>query len=344
MRAQLIKRLIQRQGRSLPRHARAACAAPLLILSALSGCISPIEVTGDMYVEAAAGAAGAASAPTGGGAGAQVTPLAGTGSVAGSAPPVAGFTSPDTPCTPGERPSRCVICDAAGMLSTPQSDISCPDLDCAARSSYRQVGYPDGKVECRRQRFTPRYPSQCQGFGACYARAEYCKGETEETTIDAVSLSECLSIEGCEGEVEGTLLTREGEPCGGGQGVCDGSGACVMGGGGAQMTAMDSGPSPDPSMPRTCDSAFQPTLSQLNAQQTYLCPPPNPQDPLLCNVHLDKRTNNDQNYRCGDFCTQHNATCVDAWNDNDTNRCSYNGDHDCGSDGLGSFICQCRLN
>lgn len=316
----------------------------MLLPACLLGCINPIPVTDDMYVE---GTGGVTPLPPTGSAGAQVSPLAGA-TVAGSAPPIAGVAISQGPCSPGDRPAPCMICDAVTQtLTTPQRDQSCPGLDCAALSSYRQVGYEDGKVECRRQGFVEAYMSQCQGFGACYSRAEFCRGETEETVIEPFLPNDCVTIEGCVDETAGTLIKRVGEPCDAGQGVCDERGVCVTGAeagagaGGVTPGPADLGPGPEP-MTRTCDAVFLPAFSQMTSR-SYLCPLPNPQDSQLCEIFLDKSTNNNRNYICSEFCQAHGATCVNAWNNANNNSCNHSDSHSCGGNDLESFVCRCRL-
>ncbi len=221
-----------------------------------------------------------------------------------------------------------MICDVAGVLITPQNETSCPDLDCAAQSNYRLVDLEDGTVECRRQRLT-NGPNQCQGLGACFTRAQYCQREMEEGFLEPMVLNDCRTIEGCDGQTEGSVVIRAGEPCDNGQGTCDEQGEC------------SSSPTPMPTPAVTCESVFGASFPQTSA--SWLCPNNHPQDPQLCDIQLNRSTNNNMRYSCLAVCTMYGATCEGSWNDQPACTPNLNDPQRCDDARLDTFVCRCRL-
>ena len=247
------------------------------------------------------------------------------GVTAGSAPPPswpAGVMA--LSCAPGEHPAPCMLCDVSGQLITPLNDTSCPDLDCAAQSNYRIVDLEDGTVECRRQPLT-NGPSQCQGLGACFSRAQYCQREVEEGFLEPIVLNDCRTIEGCDGQTEGSVVIRAGEPCDNGQGTCDEQGEC----------------STSPTPAASCESVFGASFPQTSASR--LCLNNNPQAPHLCDLLLNRSTNGNVRYSCLAVCAMHGAVCEAAWNDNGVCNPNLSDPQACEAAGLDSFVCRCRL-
>lgn len=221
-------------------------------------------------------------------------------------PPDAGPMIPDE-CDPGTRIAACALCNLQGMPEMPESDASCPAIDCGGDVVYERVVEGEEEV-CYVTRRTPLV-GNCRALGECHDDPVTFCGEPSREEVERVIPGPCLSMVGCEGDVPPSVEEAPpGAPCNG-SGVCNVVGECTVS--------------------EACGSFFLQGNSQLCGGGTEVDGAP------YCEFYVEPGGETD----CTTFCLSNDWRCRRAWND-DGVCVPQNQESDCGRD-YGSFVCRC---
>ncbi len=235
----------------------------------------------------------------------------------GDAGPPAGDSGPRPapdatlePCDPFSRVGTCAICNAEGLPEMPESDGTCPPIECPESLFYERVEM-NGEAVCFRNERTGGVDADCAEVGRCSTLDERC-GAPARMEVSRAAANPCMGMVGCRDQ-EPPMIQQLGlgDECNR-FGRCDAGGECTVPTACAQF---------DLDVAREfCDGS--------RGGMAY------------CEFLVHRR--DDMPFSCESFCLENGATCSAAWND-DGSGCGRDREIDCNAE-LREYICQCRVN
>lgn len=214
------------------------------------------------------------------------------------------------PCAPFSRVGTCAICNAEGMPEMPESDGTCPAIECPESRFYERVEM-NGEAICFLNERTGGIDADCAEVGRCATQDERC-GAPSRQEVSRAAANPCMGMVGCRDQEPPTVQQLElGDPCNE-FGRCDAGGECTVP---VECAAFDRDIARE-----FCDGA--------RGGNSY------------CEFFVHRR--DDMPFSCETFCMDHGATCAGAWNDAGGG-CGRDREIDCSAE-LREYICQCRVN
>ena len=207
-------------------------------------------------------------------------------------------------CDPDLELGVCLVCDANGILSVPDSDPRCPSPVCSS-----EVYSTNANGLCTRTQQISPEDGLCESAGSC-ARPDD-QPCTPISTPESIIVDEpCREVTLCEGDRFAVGVSPNGTPCNE-WGACE-DGIC--------------------SAPSNCQG-FQPQgsediycrLDPLGVERDY------------CTFYLQTFG---LETSCEEFCMSNNSTCINAWNE-ESNSCQSGVRIAC-NERMRDLICQCR--
>jgi hypothetical protein len=141
-------------------------------------------------------------------------------------PPRDQFVPPDQgPCNPGEVLGPCSVCGPDSAPVAPQSDPTCPGVNCTPFNYYVSEVQPDGSTVCDIVTHNPTGPN-CFGVARCREADNVICVASPGVEVLRTS-GECEAITGCNGVTEGAVAPAPaGTLCENEAGLCTPAGTC----------------------------------------------------------------------------------------------------------------------
>lgn len=141
-------------------------------------------------------------------------------------PPPPSDGPPPTAPPPGCEADLCEACNADGDIVALDTDIRCPNTDCAAFDIPQAgVNPATGAPTCRLLRTA--MARTCAGPGECMAASAVTCLQNGQVRAEVEGATECDDIIGCgPGQDPRVVHKPIGAPCAGADGVCNGEGVC----------------------------------------------------------------------------------------------------------------------
>ena len=213
------------------------------------------------------------------------------------------------PCAPFSRIDTCAICNAEGMPEMPETDGTCPRIECPESLFYERMEM-NGEAVCFENRRTGGVDADCAEVGRCSTLDERC-GVLQRMEISRAAANPCAGMVGCMGQ-EPPMVQELGlgDECNR-FGRCDAGGECTV--------------------PAACGQ-FDLDVAREFCDGSASGTP-------YCEFLVHRR--DDSPFSCETFCLENGATCLRAWNDD--GGCGHDREIDCNAE-LREYICQCRVN
>jgi len=214
------------------------------------------------------------------------------------------------PCAPFSRVGTCAICNAEGMVEIPESDGTCPPVECPQSRFYERMEM-NGEAICFLNERTGGVDADCSAVGRCSTLDERC-GTPSRQEVSRAAANPCMGMVGCVDQEPPSIQQLElGDTCNQ-FGRCDAGGECTV--------------------PAACAEFDRDTAREFcegaRGGNGY------------CEFFVHRR--DDMPFSCESFCMEYGATCGGAWNDAGGG-CERDREIDCTAE-LREYICQCRIN